>query len=700
MEAGEENMSADAFTEEQEQAFRAWVGRFSWNSPPSLKQANDYLSLKFSLSFPEAAVNTVIENVYAGREPPPVREIPPSPPPPALPVTPPHAGKIRLPGYGMSITHDGSGAGGDTFPALVAEKDEGWKANTLLIREYCMLEAIESITNKPEWWRKIRDPEISAKWREEMLAIEWPIFHRHSDFTENMADACISELLLKADMYEKTGLIPIFDYSACVVKSDKLLDADLTNKLKEHIKPLEDVPEEAKDWHPGSDGKVLDLVHPSLWPLVFGNSRIMPDDEIGLEDCLRFIGAGEVIPKPKESDQHSSSFWNDRDVPTSSINFQWLPCNVKVDENGKASITSYINNLHPIKHKSFYPVIEEFISRSLPAWDYVYRWPTEFRFQRLSTLRAFPDCTVPDICGNGYECTGASRPLEEGEAEREEDEEYEEDYEGSVRQRLDRKWFLETHPLKLPGEKSDFHSTDAYSGKVKTAGFFDNASRLQVIVKLANIHLTPENPRYAGGSWHVEGQENEHICATALYYYDNDNITESLLYFRTSANAEELSMNLNYLQNDINSIARTFAVEQNHEASTLQDVGSVTTREGRAVFFPNLFLHKVEPFELADKTRPGHRKILALFLVDPKVPIISTANVPPQQRHWWPGEGYVRDKMRLPAEIGELVLENVDFPFDEVEAKKIREMLMAERKTEQREFVRELRSVDFSFCEH
>jgi hypothetical protein len=29
---------------------------------------------------------------------------------------------------------------------------------------------------------------------------------------------------------------------------------------------------------------------------------------------------------------------------------------------------------------------------------------------------------------------------------------------------------------------------------------------LQVIVKLANIHLTPEKPRYEGGSWHVEGQ--------------------------------------------------------------------------------------------------------------------------------------------------------------------------------------------------
>lgn len=28
---------------------------------------------------------------------------------------------------------------------------------------------------------------------------------------------------------------------------------------------------------------------------------------------------------------------------------------------------------------------------------------------------------------------------------------------------------------------------------------------LQVIIKLANIHLTPEKPEYPGGTWHVEG---------------------------------------------------------------------------------------------------------------------------------------------------------------------------------------------------
>jgi hypothetical protein len=33
-----------------------------------------------------------------------------------------------------------------------------------------------------------------------------------------------------------------------------------------------------------------------------------------------------------------------------------------------------------------------------------------------------------------------------------------------------------------------------------------NHKNLQVIVKLANIQLTPEKPSYEGGTWHVEGQ--------------------------------------------------------------------------------------------------------------------------------------------------------------------------------------------------
>lgn len=40
-------------------------------------------------------------------------------------------------------------------------------------------------------------------------------------------------------------------------------------------------------------------------------------------------------------------------------------------------------------------------------------------------------------------------------------------------------------------------------------------------------------------------------------------------------------------------------------------------------------------FRLQDPTKPGHRRFIALWLVDPFQRIISTANVPPQQMDWW-----------------------------------------------------------------
>lgn len=65
---------------------------------------------------------------------------------------------------------------------------------------------------------------------------------------------------------------------------------------------------------------------------------------------------------------------------------------------------------------------------------------------------------------------------------------------------------------------------------------------LQVIIKLSSIELTPEKPKYDGGNWHIEGLLNEHIAATALYYYDVDNVTESKISFRTEAIFEHADM--------------------------------------------------------------------------------------------------------------------------------------------------------------
>ena len=125
-------------------------------------------------------------------------------------------------------------------------------------------------------------------------------------------------------------------------------------------------------------------------------------------------------------------------------------------------------------------------------------------------------------------------------------------------------------------------------------------------------------------------------------------------------------------------------------------------REGRLLVFPNVLQHRVLPFSLADVTRPGHRKILALFLVDPNIPIPSTANIPPQQRDWWAQKiNHDRALSKLPQELAERVYDAVrDFPISLERAKKEREELMEERKAQYVQTEQSWKNNYYSFCEH
>lgn len=159
--------------------------------------------------------------------------------------------------------------------------------------------------------------------------------------------------------------------------------------------------------------------------------------------------------------------------------------------------------------------------------------------------------------------------------------------------------------------------------------------------------------------------------------------------------------------------------------------------------------HRVSSFRLADPTKPGHRRFIALWLVDPHRRIISTANVPPQQRSWWaeavlgasakarkeavtkfPPEVLrlvlsqaesVGDKLageragpgdeatigprtpRLPEELVQIIQDHSkddDTLMSEQEAEKHRLDLMTERSRYADETNRSWWQITYSFCEH
>ena len=107
------------------------------------------------------------------------------------------------------------------------------------------------------------------------------------------------------------------------------------------------------------------------------------------------------------------------------------------------------------------------------------------------------------------------------------------------------------------------------------------------------------------------------------------------------------------------------------------------TNAHKCVAFPNLYQHRVQPFHLEDPTKPGHRKILVFFLVDPTRKVLSATDVAPQQREWvteaMQTAGQNTAIGKLPIEILTMISDENEVTMTRLEAEKYREELMSER---------------------
>jgi hypothetical protein len=156
-------------------------------------------------------------------------------------------------------------------------------------------------------------------------------------------------------------------------------------------------------------------------------------------------------------------------------------------------------------------------------------------------------------------------------------------------------------------EPLDFKPVTYKVGEALSMKFMDTG--LQVIVKMASIELTPEKPVFPAGGWHVsfqplhpsrsgdvvltncnqiEGQMNEHIVATALYYLDSENVTPSRLSFRMAVSKQhDLQAQVGQdLYDAYEYIYGTWLGDR--DSGRLQTYGSVETPEGRLLAFPNV----------------------------------------------------------------------------------------------------------------
>jgi len=144
------------------------------------------------------------------------------------------------------------------------------------------------------------------------------------------------------------------------------------------------VEQQDKDWQPESDEQVLNIVDPSLFPLVYGRSLVLEDGgQVDLDDIFGCYEQAKVASKHVDRRVDSlkvqkqiekglnhplslSIHHSKREFYYWSFNFQWLPCEVEF------SGTSVQTFILPLILTTYILLTNRYteVSRSL------FRWPS------------------------------------------------------------------------------------------------------------------------------------------------------------------------------------------------------------------------------------------------------------------------------------------------------------------------------------
>lgn len=418
---------------------------------------------------------------------------------------------------------------------------------------------------------------------------------------------------------------------------------------------------------------VLELVDPCLYPIDFLDTRILRRGKVPLQGCSSIICEGD-----------DNAYW-EREIlhggPIIWAPYQYLPSDISWVDN-KPKITTYINNLHPEYHSDLYKVFEEVIDATVPLWE-------ECLFRRRDVFSPRIDlCSEGDkdfYIPEGVQYSPPDENINVGDEI--------ETYRNTI---LYQDWFDDHKILRWPEPRANCPRQRRPDSKPNLKKDFP--SGVQIIFKLTNIHLTPEKPVYSGKGWLVEGALNDRIVATALYYYEDENIMDSKVSFRQALDSE--SIRIIPPSNQYESLERYLGVMSDEEP--FQKLGDVLTPEGRLLAFPNVFQHKMKPLELRDPTKPGYQKILTMFLVEPSLPVLSTAVVPPQQRDWWVSEvRKIRPFCSLPMEVFHIITSFVvGHPMDLEYARATRISIIHDRQWTNFDWEMEIGQDTFDFQEH
>lgn len=158
-------------------------------------------------------------------------------------------------------------------------------------------------------------------------SIDEAIHQEDLAISEKMIDHIIAELRQKALEYRESQMLKV--YNGDVVKVDEVLQPELHNSMLSAVELLRDELRNDDAYRDFFEKPERALIDPYLWPLVYGKSWIVGDREIELETCIHQIGKGRIIT--------ATPLWErlTREIEGFSYLFQLLPCDLKVNSEGK-----------------------------------------------------------------------------------------------------------------------------------------------------------------------------------------------------------------------------------------------------------------------------------------------------------------------------------------------------------------------------
>ena len=571
----------------------------------------------------------------------------------------------------------------------------------------------KAIKQKEDWKRKIQKEEILRKWKLEAVAQgledskverifanllfeaindglqskissigglkkEYPLTEEEEDQSDNARDY--------TSAYPDPSKYPRDD----IIFKDDIIPEDLRKLLEQQLDQL--AQQEPHDYHPGSDQKVLNLFHPSLYPYIRGLSY-----EPNATTKKRFIP--RVLPEnhpATEKGQYDT--WDDENKLT-----QYACDRCSCDITGNAYLCQVCTDFSLCEecsgqtfsnHTADHPMVSVFTDNFEVGGED----DDDNIDEELEDLGYSSDIKKEDqIAGkNEHFADVFNSPYQWLPAE----------YKVS---QFGTKVDIESYINGLDMKKySHIYKTLAqtfqyflpFFQKVlnrKDSNYLDLSTtrNLQVITKAANYILKP-GQEY-NGSWHKEGLPQENVIASGIYYYSID---------------ESLKPDANLVFRDRKEDVLAERGEAGQDSPFYRNLGYVPTTQGRGLVFENYDLqHKVRNMKNSSSST-GTRKILCFFLVDPNNRIISSSEIPEQR---WDkikvgvaislilvnrkmGEGK-REEGLLPVELLVEILKRSKWGFRKEEAEDHRKKLMHERKyfVDINNRVWERR---YSFCEH